>query len=78
MDGEPSDNFFKNLFTTAPISDNEPGIKEISMPSYATGIVGNSLNDLKNGKFLVDSFTYTPFVDYANSSDSSEIGIYAD
>lgn len=81
-------NFFKDLFTFEFNDDNTYGIKGFTMsykaypanygkPDYTV------VNDLfkkeansSNGGFFLDSFTYTPFIDYATRDP--KVGIYSD
>ena len=73
------DNYFKGLFNFE-FSDSEGGVARFSMNSQGTSAdyspVDSRFNNAGDGGFLIDSFTYTPFIDY--SVTSPNIGIYSD
>lgn len=75
------DNYFKGLFNFSPNSSG--GVTGFTMESQGTAADYTVVDDkfkcaanTGNGGFFIDSFTYTPFVDYSVSS--SKIGIYSD
>jgi len=84
MDIEGGSNYFKKLFKFTPTSHSEQftnGYNKIELkdaPYY---------NVEWSGEFFVDSFTYTPFIDYSQteyeeggwqSIDRARTGVYAD
>ena len=87
LDGDDSRNYFRDLFRFKYRSG-----ESLKLESYQNtyGITGFTMvdggfpqvdydrvkEDFENGEFFLDSFTYTPFVDYATTDP--KIGIYAD
>ena len=68
-----SKNYFRDLFSV------EFGEKSIvnRIEMSEDGIDYSSVNEqFESGKFFIDSFTYTPFIDY--STVDSKVGIYSD
>jgi hypothetical protein len=84
------ENFFKNLFTftfrtQSTRTDrykNTYGITGFTMnyPAYATNFTKPDFttvnSQFSSGEFFLDSFTYTPFIDYATTDP--KVGIYSD
>lgn len=85
-DGE--DNYFKKLFTFKfhDEADKLQGVVDIEMRDQY-GVDYGPVNDVfhnkstgRAGEFFVDSFTYTPFIDYSQAGEGgdSKIGVYSD
>lgn len=84
-------NYFKELFTFPSDSDKKYNggfsgftMRESTMPEIFD-VVNNkfrpsSNGDAGNGGFFIDSFTYTPFVDYSQVGEGGydRIGVYSD
>ena len=93
-DGNSEFNLFKNGLTLHP--DDHGGVRGFSVDADATwcGLknIANSRNfaDFNNafsrannqakGGFFIDSFTYTPFVDYSQADEGGDprVGVYSD
>ena len=80
MDIEGEGNYFKRLFSFTPIP-NTYGFNGIQLSDDGVeyGCANGALSE-NNGGFFVDSFTYTPFIDYSQMDEGgdSRTGVYSD
>lgn len=81
-----SDNYFRQVFSTIDfIQEGHSEVNSIQMsqqysPDGRSDILinYNHVNSvLKSGRFFIDSFTYTPFIDYCREYPG-KVGIYSD
>ena len=77
---EEEGNYFKRLFSFTPIP-NTYGFNGIQLSGDGVeyGCANGALSE-NNGGFFVDSFTYTPFIDYSQVGEGGDprTGVYSD
>ena len=83
MDIGGEENYFKSLFKFGKNEgESSIGVASIGM-SDSYGADYSKVDELlgeENGEFFIDSFTYTPFIDYSQTEEGgdSRVGVYSD